>query len=166
MCYGFSLSQLQFVHVQHRNNNNNSFAGTWWREALDTMVVQCPALCWAWQRMKRGSFWDGAGNPGLPLGHETRARLETSLRPEGGTDRPGLCNQAGTEAWTDQEHKGEGSARSGSFSTPPAGCLPSLAHPSFRSSQSQIWQTEVLRAGGLTQGEFGMLGCGGEGGGT
>ena len=38
--------------------------------------------------MKRGSFWDGAGNPfslhrgcpGVPLGHETRARLEASLK--------------------------------------------------------------------------------------
>ena len=55
---GFGLSQPQFVHMQHRNNNNNSFAGTWGREALDTVVVQCLTLCWAWQRMKQGSFWD------------------------------------------------------------------------------------------------------------
>ena len=140
---GFSLSQLQCIHMQHGNNNNNSFAGTWWREALNTVVVQCLALGLAEDetglflgRSREPLLPSSRGCPGIPLGHETRARLEASLRPEGGTDRPGLCNQAGGEAWTDQEHKGEGSTWPGSFSTPPAGCLPPLAHHSFASSQS------------------------------
>lgn len=84
---GFSLSQLQFVHMQHGNNNNNSFAGAWWREALDTVVVQCLALGLAEDetglflgRSREPLLPSSRGCPGVPLGHETRARLEASLK--------------------------------------------------------------------------------------
>lgn len=64
---------------------------------------------------KTGFPLDGAGNSGISLGHEARARLKLSLRSGGEAGRPGLCRQEGVETWTARERKRERNTKPGRF---------------------------------------------------